>query len=117
MDDLTARALDTATARGAQYADVRLVRQERQLVLVRNGTGSRSAWARTPGSVCGRWWTGPGASPLPTAPTRERRTRWPRRRWASLSPAPACTGARWCWGSRYAVAVVDLVTLVETYVG
>ena len=38
MDDLTARALDTATARGAQYADVRLVRQERQLVLVRNGT-------------------------------------------------------------------------------
>ena len=34
MDDPTARALDTVPARGAQYADVRLVRQERQLVLV-----------------------------------------------------------------------------------
>ncbi|HEX2514750.1 MAG TPA: TldD/PmbA family protein [Chloroflexota bacterium] len=38
MDELIARALDTAQAQGAQYADVRLVRQERQLVLVRNGT-------------------------------------------------------------------------------
>ncbi len=38
MDDLIARALDTATAQGAHYADVRRVRQERQLVLVRNGT-------------------------------------------------------------------------------
>jgi TldD protein len=38
VDELIARALDTAVARGAQYADVRRVRQERQLVLVRNGT-------------------------------------------------------------------------------
>jgi TldD protein len=41
LDEVIARALDTATAQGAQYADVRLVRQERQFVLVRDGTVER----------------------------------------------------------------------------
>jgi TldD protein len=41
MEELIGRALDTARARGAQYADVRLVRRETQQVLVRNGTVER----------------------------------------------------------------------------
>jgi TldD protein len=38
MKELMQRALDTATARGATYADVRIVRQETQVVQVKNGT-------------------------------------------------------------------------------
>jgi TldD protein len=37
MKDLTDRALDTATASGASYADVRIERLERQLITVKNG--------------------------------------------------------------------------------
>src|SRR3712207_3412948 len=37
MKDLTDRALDTATAAGASYADVRIVQTERQVVAVKNG--------------------------------------------------------------------------------
>jgi TldD protein len=38
MKELVQRALDTATAQGASYADVRVVRQETQHVMVKNGT-------------------------------------------------------------------------------
>lgn len=37
MRDLTARALDTAEALGAEYADIRIEHQESQLVQVKNG--------------------------------------------------------------------------------
>lgn len=37
MRDLAMRALDTATARGASYADVRFVRRRTQTVVVKNG--------------------------------------------------------------------------------
>lgn len=37
MKDLTDRALDAATAAGASYADVRLERLERQVIVVKNG--------------------------------------------------------------------------------
>ncbi len=38
MKELVQRALDTATVQGASYADVRVVRQETQHVMVKNGT-------------------------------------------------------------------------------
>src|SRR6476469_143602 len=38
MKELVQRALDTATAQGATYADVRVVRQQTQHVMVKNGT-------------------------------------------------------------------------------
>jgi TldD protein len=38
MKEVLERALDAAAAQGAAYADVRVVRQQTQLVLVRNGT-------------------------------------------------------------------------------
>ncbi|MBI3972650.1 MAG: TldD/PmbA family protein [Chloroflexi bacterium] len=38
MKELVERALDMATAKSATYADVRIVRQETQYVLVKNGT-------------------------------------------------------------------------------
>ena len=37
MKDLTQRALDTATAKGASYADVRIVRRTVQSIVVKNG--------------------------------------------------------------------------------
>ncbi|MBI4497193.1 MAG: TldD/PmbA family protein, partial [Chloroflexi bacterium] len=37
MRDLAQRALDTATARGAEYADVRFVRRQTQSIVVKNG--------------------------------------------------------------------------------
>ena len=37
MDDLVSRALDTAAARGAHYADVRLVQTSQERFVVRNG--------------------------------------------------------------------------------
>jgi TldD protein len=37
MKDLTQRALDTATAKGASYADIRLVRRNVQSIMVKNG--------------------------------------------------------------------------------
>src|SRR5438067_10581256 len=38
MKELVERALDTAQAQGASYADARVVRQETQHVMVKNGT-------------------------------------------------------------------------------
>src|SRR6266542_1545885 len=38
MNELVQRALDTATAQGASYADVRVVRQQTQHVMVKSGT-------------------------------------------------------------------------------
>ncbi len=38
MNDLAARALDTARQRGAAYADIRVLRTERESIAVKNGT-------------------------------------------------------------------------------
>ena len=37
MDPLIATSLDTARARGAEYADIRLVSNREQRIVVRNG--------------------------------------------------------------------------------
>lgn len=37
MDPLIATALDTASARGAEYADIRLVSNREQRIVMRNG--------------------------------------------------------------------------------
>ena len=105
MDELIARALDTATAQGAHYADVRRVRQERQLVLVRNGTVEAVSLEEDAGFgvralVDGAWGFASSYKHRP----RPRWTPSPPRRCASPGPAPGCTGARWCWASRCAAA-------------
>ena len=38
MEDLIALALDTATAAGASYADIRLAEQESEVLTVKNGS-------------------------------------------------------------------------------
>src|SRR5262249_43973026 len=38
MNELSARALDTARSRGATYADVRIVRTQRESIQLKNGT-------------------------------------------------------------------------------
>ena len=55
MRDLTSRALDTATALGATYADVRVVRQLEEAITIKSGARSK-AWpvarARASASAC-----------------------------------------------------------------
>jgi TldD protein len=49
MQDLTARALDTATARGASYADVRIVRRLEESIAVKTGRVEGVASGETEG--------------------------------------------------------------------
>ena len=102
MDELIARALDTAQAQGAQYADVRLVRQERQLVLVRSGTVEEVSLGEDAGFgvralVDGAWGF---ASSYRTDPAEADAVAG--EACASPAPAPASTSGRCSWGSRCA---------------
>ena len=52
MKDFAARALDIARQRGAAYADIRVLRTERELIAVKNGTVEALRWAKTRASAC-----------------------------------------------------------------
>ena len=89
MRDLTNRALDTATAQGATYADVRVVRRREEHITVKSGRVEGVAVGETEGFGVRVSSTAPGASPRAShldAPPR--RTGSPPRPCASRAPAP-----------------------------
>ena len=62
MDPLIATALDTARVRGAEYADIRLVSNREQRIVVRNGVVETMTADESVGLGSGRCTGGRGGS-------------------------------------------------------
>ena len=89
MRDLTSRALDTATALGATYADVRVVRRLEESINIKSTPRrGRLSPARARASASASSSTAPGASPRATTCRLPRPTASPPRPSGSRRPAP-----------------------------
>lgn len=60
MKTLMSHALNLASVRGAQYADIRVVEGQNETISLRNGVVQQLDFTDTTGLGSGSWWMEPG---------------------------------------------------------